>query len=380
MRRTIIGLIAAMLILNVLPASAASSVACEDDGRERFPAAGLDLNMPAPAAPAPEVVATADGTGKRVTPYRTASFPFFADFAPASAANMEVKLTWANPGDFDLSLIDAEGNVLASSLVSNIDDGQVWAESLEVEILHCQAFTILVRNWAGNPTETLHLTAKVTGFSDTQLACAAGDPAPNCAGKAGGQAPDPAPADTRTRLYLGGDPGQLSMAHAYVATTGGQDVVPFRGTLTAGRPMSGQPNQYTRPVVGLRDQFRNPFMAHFTTTFAQPRDLNKDVDALLWISSPTMKDGGTLYVDLYADGSLVNTVAIPGAKVPEAPNQPLAVRIPVGPEQALEAITSLTLQIGANPAAGTTGPGNPNDGVFTVHYGGTQFPSRITLK
>ena len=379
MRRTTLALIGAVLVLNALPAAAASSVACDDDGRERFPAAGLNINMPAPVASAPELAATADGTGRRATPYRTASFPYVADFAPADAGAIDVKLAWDNPSDFDISVIDADGNVIASSLVENIP-AQSWTEALTAELVHCQPFTILVRSWAGSPAETLNLKATIASVSESKLACAAGDSAPNCAGKPAGAAPDATPADTRTRLYLGGDPGQASMAHAYVATTGGQDVVPFRGTLSPGRPISGQPNQYTRPALGLRNQFRNPFMAHFSTTFAQPRDLNKDVDALLYLSSPTMKDGGKLFVDLYADGNLVNSVEVAGTKVPEAPNRPVAVRIPVGPEQALEAITSLTLQIGADPAAGTTGPGNPNDGVFTVHYGGTQFPSLITLK
>ena len=377
MRRTLLAVLALLLVLPALPAGAAPPVSCDDGGRERFTSQGLDLTMAAPTAATPELAATADATGQRATPYRSAQLPFVTDFAPAAAATVSMKLEWANPGDFDLYVHDADGQSLAVSNISNVDEGnQVWSEQVEFDIDHCTVFTIVPRNWGGSPNETLKLTATVTPLA-TQLQCADSDPAPNCAGKTAGQAPDPTPADTRTRLYLGGDPGQLSMAYGYNEQT---TAVPFRGTLTGDKPTSGTPNQYTRPVAGFRDQFRNPFVPHFSTTFTEPRDLTNDVDALLWLSSPTLKDGGTLYADLYADGGLVQTVEIPGAQVPEAPTKPLFIRFPIGAEQALNDITSLTLQLATTPAVATTGPGNTADALFTVHYGGIQFPSRITLR
>jgi hypothetical protein len=377
MRRTILALIAAVLVLNALPAAAAPPVSCEDQGREHLTTAGLNLQMAPPSVAAYELAAAQPHTKGMITSHRSAPFPFVTDFAPADAATLSVKLDWTNPGDFDVFLFDDEGTKLASGEKSNIDEDQSTEENFDLEGLeHCQLVTLVVRNWTGAPNETLKLTATVTP-SATKLACGTADPAPNCAGKAAGQAPDASPADMRKRLYLGGDPGQLSMAHGLNEQTANS---PFHGTLSEGRPMNETPNSYTRPVAGFRDQYQNPFVPHFTTTFAQPRDIDKDVEALLWISSPTLKDGGTLFVDLFADGSLVSGVEIPGAKVPESPTKPLAIRLPVGAEQAVTGITKLTLQLGTTPAVSTGGPGNPSDAVFTIHYGGTQFPSRIALK
>lgn len=377
-RRCLLLLVA--LVLGAVPVAADEDVtlppvACTDDGRERFTAAGLDLDMPPPAAAAPELAATADATGRRATPYRTAQFPFVADFAPAASATVKVTLDWADASDFDLSVVDGAGSVLASSLGTNIEDG-TSIEQLEVELPHCQVFTILVRNWAGRADQTLALDADVT-LGETQLACVDADPAPGCAGKLAGEVPAASPADTRTRLYLGGDPGHTAMVYGYNEQT---SAIPFRGTLSPGRPMGGTPNSYTRPVAGFRDQYRNPFVPHFTGTLPAPKDITGTVDALLWLSSPTLKDGGTLYVDLYADGGLVTSVQVPGARIPEAANSPVHVSIPIPEDAPILGATSLTLQLGTTPAVSSGGPGNTGDAIFTIHYGGTQFPSRITLR
>jgi hypothetical protein len=351
-------------------------VSCEDQGRQHFTTSGLNLQMAPPALPAYELAAAQPHTKGMITAHRSAPFYFVSDFAPAAAATVDVKLDWENPGDFDVFIFDNDGGEMGSGKKSNIDEDQSTAEEFSIEMEHCTLFSLVVRNWTGSPNEVLKLTATVTPLAD-KLACAANDTAPNCAGKTAGQAPDASPADSRKRLYLGGDPGQLAMAHGYNAQTG---AVPFRGTMSEGRPMNGTPNSYTRPVAGFREQFQNPFVPHFTATFAEPRDINKDVEALLWLSSPTLKDGGKLYVDLYADGSLVSGVEIPGAQVPESPTKPMSIRLPVGAEQAVAGISKLTLQLGTTPAVSSTGPGNTADAVFTVHYGGTQFPSAITLK
>lgn len=375
MRRALVAAVAAMVFLGVLPASAAPPVSCEDGGREHFTMAGLAKDVPAPTVAAYELAAVKAHTGDAVTSYRSAPFHYVADFAPAADATVSLKLDWEQLGDFDLFVFDAEGTALGAGQNSNIETDQSTQEQIdEIVLEHCQAFTISVRNWTGSPSETLKLTATVVPGA-TKLACADSDPAPNCAGKPAGTAPDASPADDRTRLYLGGDPGQLAMAHGYNAQTG---AVPFRGTFTTTRPMSGTSNSYTRPVFGFREQYRNPFVPHFSTTFAAPRDINRNVEALLWLSSPTLKDGGTLYADLYADGGVVSSLTIPGAQVPEHPTKPVALSFPMAADT-IESVTDLTLQLGTTPAASTTGPGNPSDAVFTIHYGGTQFPSRLTL-
>lgn len=376
MRRTALAtLLVAAVVLSALPANAdVPPVSCDARGRERFTTEGFKVTMPAPAVAAPEGAAPADPTAGRLTPYRSAQFPFVADFAPSQLASVSLDLTWDNPGDFDLYLQDANGELIGVSERWN-PEIKVWTEYIRINIEHCALFTIVVRNWVGSPAETLTLEARAEPSAD-RLMCAQNDPAPNCVGKAAGQAPDPTAPDTRTRLYLGGDPGQVSMVHGYNAGTA---AVPFRGTLSTTRPLGGTPNSYTRPVLGFRDQYRNPFVPHFSTSFAQPRELTKAVDALLWISSPTLKDGGTLYVDLYADGSLVSSVQVAGAQVRDAPT-PLTVRLPIDPEHATPAVTDLTLQLGTTPAASTNGPGNTADALFTVHYGSTQFPSRLTLQ
>jgi hypothetical protein len=347
----------------------ASGVACaSEDGRDRLTPNGFAQTFEAPVVAAPELRATRDVTGETVTTFREAKFPFVVDLAPAAAAKLDLELGWKRTSDYDLYVLGPDGSELAASAESNVESG-VPAEAIAgLTVRHCDQLTVVVRNWAGVPAQELNLGVSVTPGSSL-LACMENDPAAGCLGKAAGEAPD-AVVDTRTRLFLGGDPGQASMVWARA----GDPSLP-QGRLTADRPKVGVPNSYTRPVVGFRDQLRNPFVPHFTGTLAEPRALAGTADALVWVSSPTLRDGGTLVVDLYVDDSMVGSVPVPGALVGTAPT-PVRVQFP---NLNVRKASAVTLQLGTTPAVSSTGPGNPADAVFTVHYGSVQFPSRLTL-
>src|SRR5688572_12328149 len=120
MRRSLLAVLVLLLVLPALPAGALPPVSCDDGGRERFTTSGLDMTMAAPTTPTPELAATADASGQRATPYRSAQLPFVADFAPVATATVSMKLEWTNPGDFDLYVHDAEGQSIAVGNVSNV--------------------------------------------------------------------------------------------------------------------------------------------------------------------------------------------------------------------------------------------------------------------
>ena len=369
--RALIPLTTLALVLGLVPgaAGATSAVDCgPDDGRDRLTGQGFTSEFDAPAGTAPELAASHDVTGDLVTPWRSAPFAFTADFAPYKTASVKVTLGWTNPADYDLFVYADDGSELARSDTSNID-AQVIGEEVVMDLTHCDRFTIVAKSWAGRPDEKLRLTTTVTP-SNQLLACVAGDTAPGCAGKEAGQAPDPV-ADTRTRLYLGGDPGQISMLHAYQNSG-----VPFRGTLAPGRPTSGTPNQHTRALVGFHDQWQNPLVPHFTINFSEPRAIKGDVTAVLYASSATFDATSFLYTTLFANGEAVKSVEIKGDSVKRDPS-PIAVTF-AGVDVA--AAESLTLQIAAKPVATSGGQtGNPRDALLTLEYGSVQFPSRVTL-
>lgn len=347
----------------------ASGVLCaDDDGRERL-STDTSWTFEAPVVTAPELAATRDVTGDAVTRYREAKIPLLVDLAPASTATLDLDLFWKRTSDLDLYVLDADGAVLAASDTPNVEEGSTAEAIPGLRVRHCDVVTVVVRSWASVvPQQELFLNAILTPGS-TRLSCLADDPAPGCSGKAVGEAPDPV-ADTRERLYLGGTPGQVSMVSGYSGTPKATGA-----TLVPQRPTTGTPNSYTRPVAGFRDQLRNPFVPWFDGTLAEPRPLKGTADALMWVSSPTLREGGTLFVDLYADDGLVGSVQVPGDQVGTDPT-PLHVSFP-GLD--VRSASTVTLQLGTTPAVSSTGPGEPGDAVFTVHYGAVQFPSRLTL-
>lgn len=374
MRKVLLFVLSAVLLVGVLPAGAAtdtSGVACPDaDGRERLTMAGQKTTFDAPS-PFPGLAATAEFTGG-VSSYRRAVWQYQADLSPVSAADVVLDLTWADvASDYDIFVSDADGIEIARADEINAVD-KPSAEQASFSIGHCELFTVAVTNFAGQPAQDLELAITVNPAAGaTTLACVEGDTAPGCAGKSAGAAPDAA-ADTRGLFYLAGDLGQGSMVH----TQAGAEEVPFRATLSPERPTSGTPNSYTAPPVGF-NTYQNPFQAYFFTELAEPRAIVGDVTSLVWVSSRSMNQGGTLVAELFVDGGgSVGRVEIPGTKI--GPN-PTAIPVRFSDVNIAEA-ADLTLQLAKEPVASSGGTtSSPGNATFTVHYGSVQFPSRVTL-
>lgn len=355
-----------------------------DDGRGRLTAEGFHLDFQAPGTTATghDLISFAgQEPPPAVMQHSTAHFPFRLFTAPSTFATVKVGIDWEGTGDFDLDVLDDEGEVLGGSHAFNPVDGN--GETVTVaDVAHCTDLWILVNNYLASPEEMLTLDIQVTP-GDFTFACEADDPHPACAGKAEGEAPATA-ADPRARLYLGGDrPGQASMAGHYAGGTAGQPE-PLTATLETGRPTGGQTNSFTHTALGFTDQGHNPFHAHFTAPVAEPFTLQGDVHALVWVSSQTLQDGGTLHVDLWADsfgqaasGTRLARVDVAGKAIGTAPT-PLAVTF-----QDLDVFVEqeLFLQISSEPVATSGGQtGNPADAHWTVYYDSVQFPSQLALE
>lgn len=373
MRKPLLLAVVAALLLGVLPAgavTATSGVACPDaDGRERLTLDGAKSTFEAPFA-APLLAATAEFT-TAVASHRRAIWQYQADLAPVSAADVVIDLSWADgASDYDIFVADADGMEIARSDTFNAVD-QVFTEQAAFQVMHCEAFTVTVSNFAGQPFQPLDMSITVTPTAGAQtLACIEGDTAPGCAGKAAGTAPDRV-ADARGFFYLSGDPGQGSMVH----TQAGAEDVPFRSNLSTTRPTGAKPNSYTAPPVGF-NTYQNPFQAYFGTAWETPRRITGDVTALVWVSSRTMKEaGGTLVAELFADSGSVGRVEIPGAAIGEGPTA-IPVRFAGIDVEAYE----ITLQLGKEPVASSNGTtSSPGNATFSVWYDSVQFPSRLTL-
>jgi hypothetical protein len=325
------------------------------DGRERLTTQGFQATFDAPPV-----------TYHASWEASSAQFYFTPDLAPYAAATVNIKITWTDArNDYDLFVYDGKGKEIGASYESDTNFEQVI-----LGLDQCQDIQVETNNYQGLPDQPITLAVTVEGDSSRMLACSADDPTPGCAGKAAGEAPDLVP-DTRARLYLGGDPGQVSMVHAFA----GNDSLP-KGRLESTRPTGGRPNQYTRPVAGFRDQWQNPFLAHWKTALEQPRLISGQANVLLWVSSATEDATGTLYVDLYADDALVGQATVKGDQLTPTP-APLFVTVPI--PEAIEATSTVGLQVGTNPAIASSGPGNPRDAHVTLFYGSVQFPARVTL-
>ncbi len=377
MTRTLRAAVVLAMAFAVVPAAgatASTAISCPStDGREHLTTEGFKLSFDAPAVTSPELASPVDTRQPHVTRQRTAHFFFRADLVPYRSAGLDLSLTWAEAGDYDLYVINTDNEVIGRSDESNIDGGTAFERVVVEDVAHCSDLRVEVRSWAGRADETLRLEITAKDFG-AMLACAEGDPAPGCAGKEAGAAPDPVP-DARKRLYLGGGrPGQASMLSHYVDTTGNTSSGLPSGALAEARPTGGVANTYTRPAAGFDNQYRNPFQAHFPVAMEGKR-VTGDVHALVWLSSQTMKDGGTLNVDLWADNGQVQRVTIPGDKVGTVATPHMVTFAGVD----LEVLGDLTLQISAKPAVGSAGPGNPADAEFTVYYDSVQFQSMVVL-
>lgn len=387
MRRPSAIVLALGLVVPLLGGSAQALQASFDcppaDSREQLTTDGLTLDFDAPVVTAPELASPAPANHPFLTAQRSANFAFRANFSPYQSGDLTFKLTWVDSSDFDILVFDGEGSELGRSDQSNIDGGDTKFEEVTISgVTHCSDLSVAVRSWAGRPDQKLRLQIDFKNPGPA-FACSLDDPHPACAGKAQGEAPARV-ADTRTRLYLGGDrPGQASMAGHYPFTTGGQGNPPLNGRLSTQRPTGGVPNQFTHTAAGNTNQNKNPFQAHFTLPFAEPGTITGDVNALVYVSSETLKNGGILYVDLFVDGTgpLTQTrqarVAVPGAQIQSHPT-PIRVRFS-NVEIPVEA--DFTLQVASDAVATSAGTvGRPEDAQWTLWYDSVQFPSHMTLR
>ena len=160
-----------------------------------------------------------------------------------------------------------------------------------------------------------------------------------------------------------------------VHTQQGAEEVPFRSALTTERPTGAVPNTYVAPPVGF-NAYRNPLQAYWGTEFDEPRAIAGDAHALVWVGSETMKEGGTLFAQLFADGSKVGEVEIAGADIGSGPT-PLWLTFP---DVDVPDAYDVTLQLSTEPVASSNGTtSDPGNATFTVYYDSVQFPSRLTL-
>ncbi len=355
----------------------------QPDSRGQLTTDGLTLDFDAPVVTAPELAAPAPANHPFLTAQRSANFSFRANFTPYQSGDLTFRLTWPDSSDFDIFVFDAEGSELGRSAESNIDGGDTRFEEVTIQgILHCDDLAVAVRSWAGRPDQKLTLKVDFKNPGPV-FTCAADDPHTACAGKAAGEPPVRV-ADTRTRLYLGGDrPGQAAMAGHYPLATAGQGEPPLSGRLSTQRPTGGVPNTFTHTAAGNTNQNKNPFQAHFTLPFAEPGTITGDVDALVWVSSETLKNGGILYVDLFVDGTgpLTTTrqarVSIPGAQIQ---SHPTPIRVSFSNVE-IPVETDFTLQVATDAVATSAGTvGRPEDAQWTLWYDSVQFPSHVTLR
>lgn len=373
--KTLVPLVAA-IVMTIGTAQAATAVSCGDDGgRERLTSSGFAASFEAPAVTAPELATTHAETGDLVTPHRTARFPFVVDLGQFARGTITASITWELPSDYDLYVIGADGDVIARSDRQLGDDQEGNEEALEGFVQHCDRLEVVVRNWAGAPAQQIDLAVSVAG-SGTLLACTESDPAPGCAGKAAGDAPDLIP-DARSRFYLAGDAGQIAMAGPYQETLT-QEKIPFNGVMSSQRPTSGIPNQHSRAAIGFRGQVRNPFFAHFGLKLDEPLKMVGAPSALVWVSMPGADATTKLIADLWSDDYLIASVEIVGGELVGA-RDPIPVSLTF-PHVDWTAYDSLTLQIGMDAVATSDAAiGNPADAQMTLWYGSVQFQSRLTL-
>jgi hypothetical protein len=343
------------------------------DGREQLTKDGFQFQFDAPSTGGNTAASDADTSGS-VWANRTATFPFDLNLAPSASGTLKATLAWANnPHDYDLYIRDDDsGGIIASSENFNQTD-PTGEQVTDVEIAHCQDISVLVRNWVAGPTEPLTLTVAITP-GDQLLACAENDPAPGCAGKAAGAAPDFV-ADNRSRLYMGGDrPGMLAATARYAASVAGTDA-PMAQRLVPTRPSSGVANTHVRAVAGNPDfgEYNN-FFPFFRTRLSQPVTFSGPVSVLAWISSKTMTATDKLWFDFHLDGALVKRVEVIGKAGPG----PKPVLVTFDGYDATEALESVTVGI-TSPRGNDDPPNQASYAEWTLYYDSVQYQSRVTL-
>jgi hypothetical protein len=354
-RRTLLIALAALLSLSLVPAGAEEA---PDPGCD--PAVGRELLTPDGFAVTVESApgyndnsAVRDATENRTVPFRNGEIHLQAELGEAERARVAMTMEWEDPtNDFDLIVLNDRGFAIAQSEDENL--GGEAREELTVALRDCQRITVWVRSYLGAPGQPIDLTIDVEPETD----------------------PGEVAADTRTILYAGGDPGQLSMAHSFDENTA---EVPFRGTLVEDRPTGFLPNSYTRAVVGSITEL-NPFQPHFSAG-VERRDLSGPASAVVYLSTPLQEaelEGGEVLVRLLIDGAIRAEEAVP---MPDLRDVPQAFFIDFG-EVERTVRSTVSVDVVAQPAASPNNPdvvGDPADAAYTLWYGSMQFPTRLIL-
>lgn len=154
MRRTLLGLAAATLVLSAVPALAgdepAALAACEGVlAADRLTLTGTKGAMPAPLTPSPTL--SAAGTLPRTTPDTTRTVVLDLAGQPVgTTATVGAVLTWGQyVNDFDLFL--ASGEDRAASQKVNPTEMEASEEAGLGGVGHCEKVTVRVHNYAAGP-------------------------------------------------------------------------------------------------------------------------------------------------------------------------------------------------------------------------------------
>lgn len=330
---------------------------CNDTaGREVLTAEGVDLDVAAPAATAPELLATSEITGEAITPHRTAHFFYTVDAAPFEEVEITARITWEDtPSDYDLygyTYFGDQRTELGTSNESNIDGGDTRVEEITATVDDCQRIDLELRSWAGSPAQDLRFQVEVTPL---------GEPVEGRAARA---------EDDRRALYLAGDrPGNLGTP----ADTVG-DAYPFRGRLSTERPTANVPNATTRPVLGSTIE-RNPLQPWWDGGVEDFPTVTGSPSALVWLSSPSQQqDPGAVLVQLFLNGQ-EHAVEIPGEQL-TAEVRPFLVEFP----EVDTTVADASLQVSALPVVSpNTQSEHTGDANHTVWFDSVQYQSRLFL-
>jgi hypothetical protein len=355
-RRTIAIVIAALLSLAIAPVGAEeiAEEGCDPAvGRELLTPDGFAVTVDSPLG-YHDVNVVREASEDRSVPLRNADLHLQADFGDAERARVTMTLEWDEAvNDYDLLVLNDRGFIIGQSEEVNPETGDA-REELSINVRDCQQLTVWLRNFAGAPGQPLDLTIEVEPDTD----------------------PGEVAADTRTILYAGGDPGQVSMVHSFDANT---DEIPVRSTLDADRPTGFTPNQYTRAVVGSITE-RNPFQPHFTTGIER-RDLVGPASAVVYLSTPLHEaqlDGGEILVRLLLDGMIHAEQTIPMTELTDVP-QPFFVDFG---EISRNVRMNVGIDVVAEPAVSPNNPeviGDLSDAAYSLWYDSAQFPTRVIV-
>lgn len=333
---------AAIVIVTVMasagPVAAAHTVACDRQlGWEPLTLDGIETTFSAPAATAPELVATVELTGQAVTDYRRALQYYQAFLAPAATATVTVALKWQGPSDYDLIATAADGKTYASEQ-SNLQTGK-YVEQVSFEAAHCDDLQLDIFSWAGRPAD--ELTIRIEMAPHGSLVCGPSDhDTAQCAGKQIGEAPAPY-ADERTFLYFSGAAGAPTDS---------------RAALTSQRPSTGVPQIATSGASEHNGAPAFDFRVTAPTTF------RGDISTLLFLKASATKSD--VSVELWADEDFVEALTVPADMLDSDSATAVVVAFS---DMWIDVADHLTVRV------------RPEAGDVLMHYGSVQFPSRVTL-